>query len=87
MGLHFHVSDLLFLHVVSPHCCLYLSLLLSEGYQVLFRVALTIFKINGPHINSAADDIQVSRILQNTPRGLIDCDAFLEVKTCLFSLP
>lgn len=83
MGLHFHVSDLL-LHGVSPHCCLYP---LSEGYQVLFRVALTIFKINRTHINSAADDIQVSRILQNTPRGLIDCDAFLEVKTCLFSLP
>ncbi|CDH56241.1 gtpase-activating protein gyp3 [Lichtheimia corymbifera JMRC:FSU:9682] len=49
-----------------------------EGYQVLFRVALTIFKLNESHIHHAADDIQASRILQNTPRGLIDCDAFLE---------
>lgn len=52
----------------------------SEGYQVLFRVALTIFKLNESHIHYAADDIQASRILQNTPRGLIDCDAFLEVR-------
>ncbi|KAI7883507.1 hypothetical protein K492DRAFT_126255, partial [Lichtheimia hyalospora FSU 10163] len=51
-----------------------------EGYQVLFKAALTIFKMNEPHINHAADDIQASRILQNTPRGLIDCDAFMEVK-------
>jgi hypothetical protein len=47
--------------------------LYSEGYQVLFLVALTIIHMNKDRISKLQDPIEIFQILQNMPRRLIDC--------------
>jgi hypothetical protein len=51
----------------------------SEGYQVLFKVALTIIKMNEHGIWALEDPIDVFPLLQNMPRKLMDCHKFMEV--------
>ncbi|KAG0185798.1 hypothetical protein DFQ28_008759 [Apophysomyces sp. BC1034] len=53
--------------------CLY-----TEGYEVVFRVALTIIKLNEKKIWSAEDSMDSLQILQNMPRRLIDCHQLME---------
>lgn len=55
----------------------------SEGYKVLFRVALTIIKLNDRKIKAVEDPTEVFQILQNMPRRLIDCHKFMEVRTTI----
>ncbi|KAG0168677.1 hypothetical protein DFQ30_004430 [Apophysomyces sp. BC1015] len=50
-----------------------------EGYEVMFRVALTIIKMNERKIWALEDPIEIFHILQNMPRRLIDCHGFMEV--------
>ncbi|ORZ24089.1 rab-GTPase-TBC domain-domain-containing protein [Absidia repens] len=49
-----------------------------EGYQVLFKVALTIIKMNEHGIWALDDPIDVFPLLQNMPRKLMDCHRFME---------
>ncbi|KAI8330858.1 rab-GTPase-TBC domain-containing protein [Chlamydoabsidia padenii] len=51
-----------------------------EGYQVLFRVALTIIKMNEHDIWALDDPIDMFPLLQNMPRRLVDCHRFMEVR-------
>ncbi|KAI9315348.1 hypothetical protein BX666DRAFT_2028914 [Dichotomocladium elegans] len=51
---------------------------IMEGYPILFRVALTLIKLGEPEIDGARDNIQVTRILQNSPHRFIDCDDLLQ---------
>lgn len=57
--------------------------LFSEGYKVLFRVALTIIKMNEQAICAVDDPTEVFQILQNMPRRLIDAHDFLDVSFSL----
>ncbi|CDH56251.1 gtpase-activating protein gyp3 [Lichtheimia corymbifera JMRC:FSU:9682] len=49
-----------------------------EGSKVLFRVALTIIKMNERRIWALDDPIEIFPILQNMPRRLVDCHAFMD---------
>ncbi|KAI8086444.1 rab-GTPase-TBC domain-containing protein [Halteromyces radiatus] len=50
-----------------------------EGYKTLFRVALTMIKMNECQIWALEDPIDVFPLLQNMPRRLIDCHHFMEM--------
>ena len=54
----------------------------SEGSKVLFRVALTIMKMNEKRIWALDDPIEIFPVLQSMPRRLVDCHRFME---CVFS--
>ncbi|KAL9550570.1 hypothetical protein PS6_005476 [Mucor atramentarius] len=54
----------------------------GEGCKVLYKVALTILKLNEQRIWNAQDSVDTFQILQNMPKRLIDCDQFLK---CVFS--
>ena len=45
---------------------------------MLFRVALTIIKMNERRIWALDDPIEIFPILQNMPRRLVDCHAFMD---------
>lgn len=49
-----------------------------EGYHIMFKVALTIIKLNQSRILNLQDPIEIFQILQNMPRRLIDCHTFME---------
>ncbi|KAI9243550.1 rab-GTPase-TBC domain-containing protein [Phascolomyces articulosus] len=53
-----------------------------EGSKVLFRVALTIIKMNEKRIWSLDDPIEIFPVLQSMPRRLVNCHRFME---CVFS--
>jgi hypothetical protein len=55
--------------------------LYSEGYQVLFLVALTIIHMNKDRISKLQDPIEIFQILQNMPRRLIDCPTLMGVSS------
>ncbi|KAI7857584.1 hypothetical protein BDC45DRAFT_500171 [Circinella umbellata] len=57
-------------------------LIYSEGSKVLFRVALTIIKMNEKRIWALDDPIEIFPVLQSMPRRLVDCHRFME---CVFS--
>ncbi|KAI9498622.1 rab-GTPase-TBC domain-containing protein [Zychaea mexicana] len=50
-----------------------------EGSKVLFRVALTIIKMNEKRIWALDDPIEIFPVLQNMPRRLVDCHRFMEL--------
>ncbi|KAI9307267.1 rab-GTPase-TBC domain-containing protein [Cunninghamella echinulata] len=49
-----------------------------EGYRVLYKVALTLIKMNEHRIWALNDPMEIFPILQNMPRRLIDCHQFME---------
>jgi len=51
----------------------------GEGCKVLYKVALTILKLNEQRIWNAQDSVDTFQLLQNMPKRLIDCDQFLKV--------
>jgi hypothetical protein len=51
----------------------------SEGYSVMFRVALSLIKMNEERIKDLKDPIEIFQVLQNMPRRLIDCHNFMDV--------
>ena len=61
-----------------------LTLYNSEGYSVIFQVALTIIHMNKDGISKLHDPIEIFQILQNMPRRLIDCPTFMDVSLLFF---
>lgn len=57
-----------------------LTVFYSEGYSVIFQVALTIIHMNKDRISKLQDPIEIFQILQNMPRRLIDCPTFMDVR-------
>ncbi|KAI8887929.1 TBC-domain-containing protein [Backusella circina FSU 941] len=49
-----------------------------EGYSVIFRVALSLIKMNEERIKDLKDPIEIFQVLQNMPRRLIDCHNFMD---------
>ncbi|KAF7732772.1 hypothetical protein EC973_000044 [Apophysomyces ossiformis] len=52
--------------------------LFIEGYEVMFRVALTVIKLSEEKICTAEDPMDALQILQNTPRRMVDCHRLME---------
>jgi hypothetical protein len=45
----------------------------------MFRVALSLIKMNEERIKNLKDPIEIFQVLQNMPRRLIDCHNFMDV--------
>jgi hypothetical protein len=54
--------------------CLFL-----EGSEVLFRVALTLFKLHEQQICSIEDPLELFQYLQNMPKRVVNCHWLMEV--------
>jgi len=54
--------------------------LFYEGSKILFRVALTIFKLGETQIENVRDPMEILQIVQSLPKSMIDCGALME--TC-----
>ncbi|KAI8970358.1 rab-GTPase-TBC domain-containing protein [Mycotypha africana] len=51
----------------------------GEGFTILYQVALTIMRLNEQQILAINEPTDIFRILQNTPKRMIDCDEFIKV--------
>ncbi|ANB14356.1 Msb3p [Sugiyamaella lignohabitans] len=50
-----------------------------EGPRILFRVALSIFKLCEPRVKDISDQMEMFQYIQNFPKGLTDPVAFLDI--------
>ncbi|KAI9316985.1 rab-GTPase-TBC domain-containing protein [Dichotomocladium elegans] len=49
-----------------------------EGTSVLFRVALTLFKMSEPLVMNISDSLEIFQVIQNMPKRIIDCQMLIE---------
>ncbi|CAI2171299.1 1875_t:CDS:2 [Funneliformis geosporum] len=56
--------------LVTSHC---------EGNKVLFRVALSIFKLNEEKILAVNDPMEIFQVVQNMPKSLLDCHKLIDL--------
>ncbi|KAI8052507.1 rab-GTPase-TBC domain-containing protein [Syncephalis plumigaleata] len=70
----------LFVDVLPVECNLRVwDCLFLEGSEVLFRVALTLFKMHEQQICSIDDSLELFQYLQNMPKRMVDCHSLMEV--------
>ncbi|KAL1914797.1 uncharacterized protein VTP21DRAFT_7889 [Calcarisporiella thermophila] len=50
-----------------------------EGQKILFRVALTVLKMNEAEILAVDDPLEVFQVVQNLPKRMIDCHRLMEM--------
>ncbi|ORZ16890.1 hypothetical protein BCR42DRAFT_413398 [Absidia repens] len=50
----------------------------SEGSSILFRIALTLFKMSEPIIYGLDDPLEIFQVIQNFPKRIIDCQTLME---------
>ncbi|KAI9688699.1 MAG: hypothetical protein M1822_001056 [Bathelium mastoideum] len=54
------------------------DVLFYEGSKTLFRAALALFRLAGPHIAPVRDPMEVFQLVQSLPRGLLDANRVVE---------
>ncbi|SAM06195.1 hypothetical protein [Absidia glauca] len=49
-----------------------------EGSSILFRIAMTLFKMSEPIIYGLIDPLEIFQVIQNFPKRLIDCQTLMD---------
>ncbi|KAI8366106.1 rab-GTPase-TBC domain-containing protein [Radiomyces spectabilis] len=57
--------------------------LFFEGANVLFRVALAIFKMSENVVLALDDPLEIFQVIQNVPKRMINCQLVMEVDICV----